>query len=134
MKLYATIKNERGGKKSTGDDTRIMIDLSYKNRQLGTIALYRIFELNQDLGYSIIWNPTNKQSVIIATEESEPTGHRCYEQHARGQYSGCSIPHWHDTKGKQQTGNRDNIGDCGYKNCSEPLIYGTDHCTYHQTP
>lgn len=55
MKLYATIKNNRGGKKSTGDDTRILVTLSYGNRELGTIGLYSIVDKEVE-GYRIVWD------------------------------------------------------------------------------
>jgi hypothetical protein len=55
MKLYATLKNERGGKKSTGDDTRILVELSYKNKIVGTVGLYVIkdWPTGQEVGYRI---------------------------------------------------------------------------------
>lgn len=59
MKLYATIKNDRGGKKSTSDDTRIMIELSYKNKILGTIGLYSIIDDKVE-GYRLIWKEEGK--------------------------------------------------------------------------
>jgi len=79
MKLYATIKNTRGGKKSTGDDTRILIEVSFKNKILGTLGLYTI-ENNpngSDLGYRVVWS-----------NELEPVGGRVLRQE--------------ETKGKQQ--------------------------------
>lgn len=55
MKLYATLKNERGGKKSTGDDTRILVELSYKNKIVGTVGLYSVWDKDEDLGYRVVW-------------------------------------------------------------------------------
>lgn len=55
MRLYTTIKNERGGSKSTGDDTRIQIDLFYKNKKLGTVGLYSIIDA-QGEGYRVIFD------------------------------------------------------------------------------
>lgn len=55
MKLYATIKNERGGKKSTGDDIRIQVELSYKNKIVGTVGLYSVWEGKEDIGYRVTW-------------------------------------------------------------------------------
>lgn len=59
MKLYATVKNERGGKKSTGDDIRILIELTYGNKIVGEIGLYAI---NNDKvkGYRIVWKDPDK--------------------------------------------------------------------------
>ena len=65
MKLYASLKNERGGKKSTSDNTRIQVELSYKNKLLGTVGLYRVFNHEIDYGYRIIWYPTNKPQRVI---------------------------------------------------------------------
>ena len=59
MKLYATIKNNRGGKKSTGDNTRILIELSYGNKMLGTIGLYSIIDDKKE-GYRIVWQEDGK--------------------------------------------------------------------------
>ena len=54
MKLYATIKNTRGGKKSTGDDTRIIVELTYGNKIVGEVGLYAIIDDKRE-GYRIIW-------------------------------------------------------------------------------
>jgi len=67
MKLYATLKNERGGKKSTGDDTRILVELSYKNKIVGTIGLYSIRDEGQDLGYRVLLD----REVIREEEKSK---------------------------------------------------------------
>lgn len=56
MRLYATLKNERGGKKSTSDDTRILVELSYKNKIVGTVGLYSVWEGKEDLGYRVVWS------------------------------------------------------------------------------
>ena len=58
-KLYATLKNERGGKKSTSDDTRIIVELSYKNKVLGTVGLYAIIDDKKE-GYRVIWREEGK--------------------------------------------------------------------------
>ena len=63
MKLYATLRNERGGKKSTADDTRIEVELVYKNKIVGLVGLYAI---HSDKGYRVIFN--NK---VIAVEEEK---------------------------------------------------------------
>lgn len=76
MKLFTTIKNERGGKKSTADDTRILIELSYKNKMLGTLGLYTIQNHpdGSDLGYRVMWSaegdPYSGQMLL----EEEKTG------------------------------------------------------------
>lgn len=75
MKLFTTSKNTRGGKKSTGDDTRILIELAYKNKMLGTLCLYTIENHpdGSDLGYRLVWNKyptTGGQAVILLEEET----------------------------------------------------------------
>lgn len=55
MKLYATIKNDRGGKKSISDDTRILVEFTYKNKIVGTAGLYSITDNGQDVGYRVVW-------------------------------------------------------------------------------
>jgi hypothetical protein len=59
MKLNATLKNNRGGKKNTADDTRILIELSYKNKIVGEIGLYAIIDDKVE-GYRIVWNDPDK--------------------------------------------------------------------------
>lgn len=56
MKLYATLKNERGGKKSTSDDTRIQVELTYKNKVVGTVGLYSVWDGKEELGYRVVWH------------------------------------------------------------------------------
>lgn len=74
MKLYATVKNERGGKKSTGDDTRILVELSYKNKIVGTVGLYAILDDKVE-GYRVIWSDERgwKESNVIREEEKGKT-------------------------------------------------------------
>jgi len=55
MKLYATIKNNRGGKKSTSDDTKITVELTYKNTVIGMVGLYAIIDDELE-GYRIIFD------------------------------------------------------------------------------
>lgn len=73
MKLYATLKNERGGKKSTSDDTRILIELSYKNKIVGTLGLYSIRDGGEDLGYRIVWQdlPGLHPNTVLREEENK---------------------------------------------------------------
>jgi hypothetical protein len=58
MRLYATLRNERQGKKRTGDDTRIRVELAYGNKTVGELGLYAIrdYPSGEDLGYRIVWN------------------------------------------------------------------------------
>ena len=53
MKLSATLRNNRGGQKVTADDTRILIDLRYGNKAIGTIGVYAIIDDKVD-GYRIL--------------------------------------------------------------------------------
>lgn len=88
MKLYATVKNERGGKKSTGDDTRILVELSYKNKVVGTVGLYAILGTNlkgEDVsGYRVVWSDergynheknTIREEEITAQKINDKCGH-----------------------------------------------------------
>lgn len=76
MKLYATIKNTRGGKKNTGDDTRILIELTHKNTIIGELSLYSIRDNGEDLGYRVIWRDENTGTYgnLIREEEKAPQG------------------------------------------------------------
>jgi hypothetical protein len=72
MKLYATLHNECQGKKGTGDDTRIRIELAYKNKMIGEMSLYAIrsYPEGEDLGYRVIWK-SNKDHKDQVLEEEE---------------------------------------------------------------
>ena len=84
MKLHTEIRNNRGGKKSTSDDTRILVELSYKNRDIGTLSLYAI----EDLGFRVLWNG----KIIEEKEEGKKQkGDKCYCSE-----SGLSVPHYKD--------------------------------------
>ena len=71
MKLYATIKNNRQGKKGTGDDTRIITELSYKNKVVCTIGLYAIIDDKKE-GYRVVWDDGRgyKDNRILVEEEN----------------------------------------------------------------
>ena len=56
MKVNITIKNNRGGKKSTSDNTRIIAELSYRNLIVGELSFYPIIDEGEDLGYRVLWN------------------------------------------------------------------------------
>ena len=59
MKLNATIKNNRGGKKNTSDDIRILVELSYGNKIVGEIGIYSIIDQKLE-GFRIVWNDPDK--------------------------------------------------------------------------
>lgn len=77
MKLYAILKNERGGKKSTGDDTRLQIELSYGNKLIGTIGLYAIRDGGEDLGYRVLYN--NKVIDEVERKKGKKQNGECEE-------------------------------------------------------
>jgi hypothetical protein len=56
MKLYATIKNNRGGKKSTGDNLVIKTELFFGNTLIGVIGLYTITDKGEAIGYRVIFD------------------------------------------------------------------------------
>lgn len=71
MKIYANIKSENGRKKSMGANDFIRIELSHKNKTLGTLGLYAIAE---DKGYRLVWHDENlpypeSSKVLIENEE-----------------------------------------------------------------
>lgn len=68
MRLYTTIKNERGGKKSTSDDTRIIVELCHKNKIIGSVELYAIIDDKVE-GYRVIWVNSAGHRIEIAEEE-----------------------------------------------------------------
>lgn len=86
-KLYATLKNERGGKKSTSDDTRILVELSYKNKVVGTVGLYAIKDDKVE-GYIVLWG----NNVLEEQESAKATGkhkHKWYLPHEGSSYAYC---------------------------------------------
>lgn len=89
MKLYATIKNERGGKKSTGDDTRILVELTYKNKVVGELGLYviRDWPKGEELGYRIVWRDettTGEIGGVKTIKEEEQKGKDLKGKHIMG--------------------------------------------------
>lgn len=74
MKLYANIKNTRGGKKGTTDDSRILIELNYGNKLIGEIGLYSIIDAEMD-GYRVVWNEAGKgynpNNVLVELEKQK---------------------------------------------------------------
>ncbi|MFA5790688.1 MAG: hypothetical protein WC976_06480 [Caldisericia bacterium] len=59
MKLYATIKNNKGKIEGIGGDS-IFIDLSYKNIPIGRLGVFAVFGGNKnDVGYRVVWNDEN---------------------------------------------------------------------------
>lgn len=56
MKLSATLKNNRGGQKTTADDTRLSVELRYGNKAIGTIWVYMIKDWSnrKGIGYRIL--------------------------------------------------------------------------------
>lgn len=71
MKLFTTLKNERGGKKSTSDDTRILVELSYKNQIVGEIGIYSIVDNGKDIGYRVVFYDRPNSSVGTVIKEKE---------------------------------------------------------------
>lgn len=71
MKVYATLTNPKGNRKGMGSDSRVLVELAYKNTVIGTVGLYPIWDGDQDLGYRIVWDEVGKgfPNVIIKEEE-----------------------------------------------------------------
>lgn len=91
MKLFATLKNERGGKKSTGDDTRIQIELTYGNKVVGTIGLYAIIDDTKD-GYRIIFQDETGGNVIKELEKGKDLKDVCEHIKKNGPYFTGQCP------------------------------------------
>lgn len=85
MKLSATLKNSRGGQKTTADDTRILVELRNGNNIVGTIGYYRIkdWPSGNELGYRILLD-----NEVIKEKAKQLTDNMCYCQD-----SGLSAPH-----------------------------------------
>ena len=71
MKLYATIKNEKGKKEGFGGDYCITAELSYKNKIVGKIGLYKITNGGglRDLGYRVVWQSDKTPVMGTIIEE-----------------------------------------------------------------
>lgn len=69
MKLYASLKNNKGKKDGFGGDGAIQIDLSFKNQIVGRLGLYAVtgWQGTQLLGYRVVWqsDDTPTQGSII---------------------------------------------------------------------
>lgn len=71
MKLYARSKNEKGKIEGVGDNIRILTELTYKNKIIGTVGLYAITHEGKDLGYRVVWDDGKgwKADNVIAEYE-----------------------------------------------------------------
>lgn len=79
MKISATLKNNRGGQKTTADDTRILIELHRGNTLIGTVGLYNIIDAKVE-GYRVVWdNGKGAPFKIIAYFEKgkQQTDNKC---------------------------------------------------------
>lgn len=101
MKLNATLKNERGGRKGTSDNTRILIELSYGNKVVGEVGLYAIkgWNTGEELGYRVVWNDPERgyshDNVLKEVEKGKTQQGKCeypssYENYPCGKCRGCS--------------------------------------------
>lgn len=96
MKLYATMENTRKGKKSTGDDTRLLMRLNYGNKEVGQVALYAIkdWPSGEHLGYRVIWFGDNTPAGGQVLAEEEKKGdkqkgkHICEKTHCDNETEG----------------------------------------------
>lgn len=96
MKLSATLKNNRGGQKTTADDTRILIDLKIGNRFIGTLGFYIIKDEKME-GHNIIWHhekPFGQQVNIESIEKAKQlTDNKCTHQNCddNGNCHACDV-------------------------------------------
>lgn len=80
MKLYANLTNSKGKKEGIGDNTRILIELTYGNKILGKIGLYviRDYPSGEELGYRIVWddevNPIIGGQIVKEEERQKQQG------------------------------------------------------------
>ncbi len=76
MILAARLTNTRGNAKVMADDTRLQVELTYKNKIVGTLSMYPIRnEHTEDLGYRVTWG--NK--VIEEEEKAHSKDTYCNE-------------------------------------------------------
>lgn len=97
MILYIKLKAHRGGREAVkGDNTRVLCELTYKNKKIGTIGLYSIIDDKVE-GYRVVWDDLKgfkaDGSNIIAEEIKEKGKTQNNEQC----YCECnmSVPHYH---------------------------------------
>lgn len=103
MKLYARLHNSKRKVEGIGDDTRIMIEITYKNQVLGILGLYTIFGAHstKGIGARLVWK--NEHTPI----------------------QGTVIEEYSEIKGKQQ---KDEI--CNFNACKNKAVkYGV--CEKH---
>lgn len=94
MKLSATLKNNRGGQKTTADDTRILIELRNGNKIVGTIGYYRIKDWpssGNELGYRIVLDNTIIKE--IENKAKQLSDNKCTHQNCddNGNCYACDV-------------------------------------------
>lgn len=123
IQLYTKVRSERASKGQGGNE--------YIN-----VEFFRGSTKNSTKVFHVHFNQKTftvfqEDKVIFQklAEDIKPHITLCYTEHNKGKYGGCSIPHIHEKKAKQQKGDR--LGKC---QCGYPCIYGTDYCDRHQIP
>lgn len=96
MKLHSEMRNERGGKKSTSDDTRIIVELSYKNKILGRVGLYAIIDDKKE-GFRVIWDEEGKgydpdKKPLLELEQDKKGKDLKGENYTLGECIVCDAP------------------------------------------
>lgn len=88
MKVFATITNTRRGRKGSGDDSRLLIELTYKNKIVGTLGLYPIVNDGGDVGYRVVYNRRNHGGMGTVIDEEVTRGETL--QSKRGHMDECN--------------------------------------------
>lgn len=113
------MRNERGGKKSTSDDTRIIVELSYKNKILGRVGLYAIIDDKKE-GFRIVWDEEGKgydpdKKPLLELEQDKKQCGEC-KYNKDEVILGCGLHYREAQKGKDLKGVCE---VCGGKNTCE---------------
>lgn len=125
MKLFAKLKNYRGGSKSTSDNTRLDVELRYGNKSVGSVSLYSITNPDcDDLGFRLVFTSDTPgfKSLVLAEEEKRKTwcDNDCAMETATDEAGNCFV--CGKEKGDKQKGDNDCAIDCK----AEHLCVGVD--------
>lgn len=117
MKVYATLTNPKGNRKGMGSDSRVLVELTYKNEVIGTIGLYPITDEGQDLGYRVVFDDPEIGGPAKVIKEKERISDKIAraiqsfgEQHPR--FHSKEMKRWRqEQKGYKQKGK---VINCNY--------------------
>lgn len=133
MNLYATTTSERA-MKGQGGNKKLNIDILIfdRNNPLYTIEVTPDKLIFRERGYSEPLLIRDHSDIKRQEEKGKnPKLIKCYQEHESGEYKGCSIPHYHEERGKHE--NWYACEKCGaHYTENENNPYPLHHCPQHR--